>query len=654
MFFRASREELRLKRCLVCWLAVLLVAASPSTIPVRSAAHDECATPASAYGVRPTTLLEAQGPKEKLGAWYEVPLPPVKDRMQCVHAALLPSGKVLMVSGSSFRLTKKDGKIIEGVDGTNYDAVNNSALFDPTVPLGENGFKRIASPPTPIDGEANDLFCSGHLQTPDGNIVFAGGNRFYYPGMQFTGSRFANIFDWKQERWLEVARLKDGHWYPTLVALANGQIAVFSGLGYELNSGNSSWVEFYDYTQPPQRAWTAIDIRTLPNSPFNTPFTGGGAALDAMDHYPRMFSLADGRLFISGDGSGGGEPRSRNTYFMTINPSNDAQRAPQVSFASGPERTVSRRIYGTALVDPNSLDGDILLMGGMLGTERTSIGPNFPPLNKDAVTANLERFTVPSASNTNGRWEVTPQFLGDRPEDVRIMHVATILPNKQVLIMGGGNYAFHCPIFTSLLCTYDLLAPGKYRVARMNPGTQPRLYHSVSLLLPDGRVFAAGGNAARAARNFVDGSIDLYINRNPTNDTFSPAEEGTYAISAEIYQIEIFYPPYLFAPGPRPEITSFPKEITYGQPARLNVKNMTPTASLVLIKLGSVTHGFDSGQRLIDLTFSQDLDNGTLTFRVPTNRNTSPPAYYMLFYVNNIGKPSIAPILRISDSLTPK
>jgi hypothetical protein len=339
---------------------------------------------------------------------------------------------------------------------------------------------------------------------------------------------------------------------------------------------------------------------------------------------------------------------------MTINPSNDAQRAPQVSFASGPERTVSRRIYGTALVDPNSLDGDILLMGGMLGTERTSIGPNFPPLNKDAVTANLERFTVPSASNTNGRWEVTPQFLGDRPEDVRIMHVATILPNKQVLIMGGGNYAFHCPIFTSLLCTYDLLAPGKYRVARMNPGTQPRLYHSVSLLLPDGRVFAAGGNAARAARNFVDGSIDLYINRNPTNDTFSPAEEGTYAISAEIYQIEIFYPPYLFAPGPRPEITSFPKEITYGQPARLNVKNMTPTASLVLIKLGSVTHGFDSGQRLIDLTFSQDLDNGTLTFRVPTNRNTSPPAYYMLFYVNNIGKPSIAPILRISDSLTPK
>jgi hypothetical protein len=122
------------ERHLIGWLAVVILAISPWVTPVPAAAHDECATSASAYGAGPTTLLEAQGPKEKLGAWYEVPLPPAKDRMQSVHAALLPSGKVLMVSGRSFRLTKKDGKIIEGVDGTNYDAVNNSALFDPPIP----------------------------------------------------------------------------------------------------------------------------------------------------------------------------------------------------------------------------------------------------------------------------------------------------------------------------------------------------------------------------------------------------------------------------------------------------------------------------------------------------------------------------------------
>ena len=506
--------------------------------------------------------------------------------MQSVHVALLPDGKVLIVNGSSFRIKfcKQCGKFAEGVDGTDYDVVNNSSIYDPQLdldkdglhPLGRNAFQRIDSPPTgkamlqrilppsPPTGDpkldkdetqwSNDLFCAGHLHTPDGNVLFFSGNRMNYPGMLFTGSKFANIYDWKAKKWLEPQALQDGHWYPTLVELANGQIMGISGLRY-MNQGqsnnNSPIVEFYDYRQPPDKAWTHRDILTLPNSPFSTPIVSGRAELDKLDHYPRIFPLADGRLFITGDGSGGGNPNSKKTYFMTITPSGHPGDPPGISFELGPDRSTDRRVYGTGLIDPNSPDADILLIGGMLGSERTPIGPEFPALSKaNAVTASLERFLAPGRANPQGRWEDVPNFLGDRWEDVRVMHVATILPTKQFLVMGGGNFPFHRPIFTPQLFSPKPGVPGGYEGRRMNPGTQPRLYHSVSLLLPDGRIFVSGGNAVRAAievdengRFVADHRVHLNTYRNPRNDTFSFAEKGKYAIPAEIHQLEDFLPP---------------------------------------------------------------------------------------------------------------
>lgn len=43
------------------------------------------------------------GPKETMGLWETLPLPPPEDRMQSVHTVVLPNGKVLVVNGSSFR-----------------------------------------------------------------------------------------------------------------------------------------------------------------------------------------------------------------------------------------------------------------------------------------------------------------------------------------------------------------------------------------------------------------------------------------------------------------------------------------------------------------------------------------------------------------------
>ena len=75
----------------------------------------------------------------------------------------------------------------------------------------------------------------------------------------------------------------------------------------------------------------------------------------------------------------------------------------------------------------------------------------------------------------------------------------------------------------------------------------------------------------------------------------------------------------------------------------------TPKASVVLIKLGSMTHAWDMGQRLADLLFSQTLAGGTATVRItaPENKNLYPPGYYMLFYVNGNGKPSKASMVHL-------
>ena len=40
-----------------------------------------------------------------------------------------------------------------------------------------------------------------------------------------------------------------------------------------------------------------------------------------------------------------------------------------------------------------------------------------------------------------------------------------------------------------------------------------------------------------------------------------------------------------------------------------------------------------------------------MKFTAPTNRNLYPPGYYMLFYVNERGQPSIAKMVRLHEKV---
>jgi hypothetical protein len=141
------------------------------------------------------------------------------------------------------------------------------------------------------------------------------------------------------------------------------------------------------------------------------------------------------------------------------------------------------------------------------------------------------------------------------------------------------------------------------------------MYHSTALLLPDGRVLNAGGGR------------------------FGGTGPGADQFSAEIYS-----PPYLFK-GVRPTITSAPAAIGYGSTFTIATPDAAQIAAVSLVRLGTVTHTFNSGQRFLPLAF-QPIAGG-LSVTAPFNGNLAPPGYYMLFILNTNGVPSIAPLMQI-------
>jgi hypothetical protein len=91
------------------------------------------------------------------GRWKVIDIP-AQSRINAIHAALLPTGKVLIIAGS-------------GNSPRNFDAGSFSTLlWDP-----QTGQSRLI--PTP-----DDMFCGGHTLLPDGNLLVAGGTRRYEVG----------------------------------------------------------------------------------------------------------------------------------------------------------------------------------------------------------------------------------------------------------------------------------------------------------------------------------------------------------------------------------------------------------------------------------------------------------------------------------------
>jgi hypothetical protein len=133
-----------------------------------------------------------------------------------------------------------------------------------------------------------------------------------------------------------------------------------------------------------------------------------------------------------------------------------------------------------------------------------------------------------------------------------------------------------------------------------------RDYHSVALLLPNGKVMMAGWNNT---------------------------------------SIEIFSPPYLFK-GARPVISSAPDLVHHGQSFTIESPDAASIVKVVLVRPMAVTHQTDSEQKVIEMPYIHDHANPTrLTLTAPHGghpHSLAQQGYYMMFAISNNGVPSVA------------
>jgi hypothetical protein len=198
----------------------------------------------------------------------------------------------------------------------------------------------------------------------------------------------------------------------------------------------------------------------------------------------------------------------------------------------------------------------------------------------------------------------------------RVQHNLVLLPDGKVLAIGGSTVMS----LTSTTGTLpaEMWDPATETWTTMAAMNNLRLYHSVALLLPDGRVLAAGGGRISPAKDYL---------------------------TAEIYS-----PPYLFK-GARPTITSAPGTVAYDATIPIETPDQAGIASVSFIRLPSVTHTHNMSSRFLDLTFTHRV--GGLDVRSPASPNVAPPGYYMLFVVNSNGVPSVAAIMKLGGAAPP-
>lgn len=291
-----------------------------------------------------------------------------------------------------------------------------------------------------------------------------------------------------------------------------------------------------------------------------------GAPLSVAD-YPRMFVAPNGKLFNAG-------PTVGTRYLDTTGTGTWSM--------VGKTQYPNSRDYGSAVM---YTPGKVLIVGG-----------DDPPTNT-AETIDL--------TSSSPAWNYTNSMVNHR----RQLN-ATILPDGTVLVTGGssgkGFNNFGFPVYAA-----ELWNPSTGAWTTLASAPHYRGYHSIAVLLPDGRVLTAGGSAPTDA----DG--------------------------------EFFSPPYLFN-GARPTITNAPAQVTYGQNFVVSTPDATSIQNVTLVRLSSVTHSFNANQRFNQLSFSQV--SGGLNVTAPLGPTYATPGQYMLFILNGSGVPSVASIIEITAS----
>ncbi|MFE6741245.1 radical copper oxidase GlxA [Streptomyces tubercidicus] len=586
---------------------------------------------------------------------------PQKYRINTIHAALLHTGKVLLVAGS-------------GNNAANFKAKSfRTVLWDPE----KNTFKNI---PTP-----KDLFCSGHTQLPDGKLLVAGGTQRYeklngdvkkagglmivynenpdgpktFPaGTLFTGKENGKTFAAKDpvvvprakkvtdratgkvrvvhsEARVYVEALKDGRSHSTgtqdnyrIHGLTGADARNFYGIAQKLSFDKKDFQGIKDSFE-----FDPVAERYVPVDPMNE-----------ARWYPTLTTLQDGKvLSVSGLDEIGQvvpgkqeiyDPKTKKWHYL---PKRRFFPTYPALFLTDQNRifyTGSNAGYGPDNIGrkPGVWDlktNKFQVIPGMSDPNilETSMSVLLPPAQEQRYMV-LGGGGVGEDPRATAKTRIvdlhapSPRFKDGPPLYAKARYPSSvIMPDDTVLTTNGsGDYRGRSASNVLKAELYDPAANTARQVADPLVG---RNYHSGALLLPDGRVMTFGSDS-------------LFADKDNT-------KPGVFQ-----QQIDLYTPPYLYRKS-RPELTggksgtlSLGDRATFGAPHASAIKKMR------LMRPGSFTHVTNIEQRSIALDFTATKDGKGVTVTLPKDPSLVPPGWYMLNAVDGEGTPSKAVWVKVA------
>ncbi|MFK3739659.1 galactose oxidase-like domain-containing protein [Massilia sp. TN1-12] len=440
------------------------------------------------------------------------------------------------------------------------------AAFSPTTFSGDNGFTATAlfDPATLsvtqrwVAETGHDMFCPGTSLLADGRLLVNGG----------SSSQKTSIYDFANDTWGASYPMQVARGYQGNATLSNGNVLTLGG-SWSGPIGDKNGEIWRDGA-----GWTLMS--GIPIAPFITPDPDG---VYRGDNHLWLFSQAGGRVFQAGPGV--------EMHWIDTN-------------GSGAVTSAGRRGDDVSSMNGNAVMydiGKILKTGGAQAYEE--------------VDATAAAYTIDISGGSARVKKLSPMRYA------RAMHNSVVLPNGQVVILGGQTYVKIFSDDRSVLMT-EIWDPRTEAFTPLRALTVPRNYHSFSLLLPDGRVLIGGG-----------GLCDFNCTTNHLD-------------------AQILTPPYLLnangTAASRPNIVSAARQARYG--GTIAATTNRAVSQFVLMRLSAVTHSLNNDQRRVPLTFTT-TGATSYTLRAPANAGIAPPGYYMLFALDANGVPSVAWMLQL-------
>ncbi|MEH2160375.1 MAG: galactose oxidase-like domain-containing protein [Nostoc sp.] len=434
--------------------------------------------------------------------------------------------------------------------GSGNDPAQLNTPYDSVVwDVSKGTFSRQA-PPLDSNNQPIDLFCAGHSFNSKGLLMVAGGTLRYDP---FYGSLSALMFDPISEKWVKKPSMNNGRWYPTVLTLGSGRLFALSGTDKDGNLNRQPEI----YSASFANGWNAF--------PTTSPFPS----------YAQLFLLTNGNIFYSGaqmSGNNGVAPS-----ILTL-PGTFTQSIAEKVVPGLQDPDFGNQ--GASVLLPPAQDQKVMIIGGGTGTTAT------------------DRVNIVDLKATN------PIYVAAKSLNYARMHnSAVLLPDRTVFVCNGSKMSEDT---TQSMLPAEIYNPVTNTWTVVAQQNVPRVYHSVALLLPDGRVATAGGNPSR---------------------------------TVDELRLEIYSPGYMSQS--RPIIQSAPKRLKYGLQFTIETRQAANIKWVSLIRPMATTHSCDTEQRLVDLPIN--FRNATsLNVTVTNNRNIAPPGWYMLFINDRNETPSVA------------